>query len=140
MGIKIKGYNIRFKLNSKKCLGETSGSFKITPNVKESLIKDDEGKTQRQVDGYKSTFTINGTCMVNASGETTQLDISDLRAAVKAGEAIPFIYGGLTSGDATENGNMLITDYSEDSDSENFMTYALSCTVEDSGLTTGTVA
>ncbi len=141
MANKIKGYNIRFLLNGKKCAGETSGSFKITPVVKESKIKDDAGKTSRQVDGYQNTFTVNGTCMVNEAGDaTTQMDIADLRAAVKAGTSIPFVYGGIVSGDATESGNMIISDYSEDSDSENFMTYALSCIGEDNGLTTGTVA
>jgi type VI protein secretion system component Hcp len=140
MATKIKGYNIRFKLNSKKCAGETAGSFKITPRVRESKIKDDAGKTSRDVDGYESNFTINGTAMINEAGDdATQMDVGDIRTAVKTGAVIPFVYGGTAQGSDTESGSMIITDYSEDTDSENFMTYSLTCVVV-TDLTSGTVA
>jgi len=136
---KIKGYDLRFKLGGKKCAGATSGSFKITPEVKESKIKDDKGKTSREVVGYGNSFSINGTVMLNEDGDSESMDLKDLRAAVKLGAPIPFVYGGVNVGDATESGTMIITDYSEDTDSENYATYTLSCTGEDSGLTTGSV-
>ena len=43
MGKKILGYNITLKVGEKVFAATTSNSFDITPNVKESQTKDDEG-------------------------------------------------------------------------------------------------
>lgn len=43
MGKKILGYNITLKIGERVFAATTSNSFDITPNVKESQTKDDEG-------------------------------------------------------------------------------------------------
>lgn len=138
--IRQKGYNIILKLNSKKVVGVTSNSFGIKPKIKESIIKDDVGNSQSENFGYDADFSISGLMAVNeAADEAGYLDITDLRAAAKAGTLLPFVYGGFAVGAATESGNLIITDYKEDTDSENVGTYSVSCKLS-GAMTAGTVA
>lgn len=135
---RIKGYNIILKLNDKKVVGVTSNGFSIKPNIKESLIKDDLGKSQSENFGYSAEFTISGLmCYNEAADEATYLDVTDLRAAAKAGTVLPFVYGGFTAGDAIESGNLIITDYKEDTDSENTGTYSVTAKLT-GDMTSGT--
>lgn len=134
-----RGYNIVLKLNSKLAAGTTENSFKITPTLEETLIKDDAGQKQYEHTGYESELSISGLMRLNEEGETTQMDAKELRAAAKAGTIIPFVYGGKDSGDDTEEGALIISDYSEDSNSSDIATYSVSCKVVGS-LTAGTVA
>jgi hypothetical protein len=137
---RIKGYNIIMKLNSKKVVGVTSNSFSIKPNIKDSLIKDDFGKKQYENFGYEAEFGISGLMCINAQGDTANYnDITYLRQCAKEGTLISFVYGGFTAGDATESGNLIITDYKEDTDSENNGTYSVTCKLSGE-MTSGTVA
>ena len=58
MGKKILGYNITLKVGEKVFAATTSNSFDITPNVKESQTKDDEGTKNKTVSGYEYSFGI----------------------------------------------------------------------------------
>lgn len=130
MAKRIKGYNILLKLNSKKIAGTTANSFGIKPKIKESLIKDDDGISQSEVIGYDSEFSVSGLMILNEGGESSNFeDVGTLRAAAMAGTLIPFVYGDKNSGGKTLIGNLLITDYKEDTDSENIGTYSISCKV-----------
>jgi len=126
MGTRQKGFNIILKLDGKKVQGVTSNGFGIKPKIKESLIKDDLGNSQSENFGYDADFTISGLMVVNTDETLTYMDIVALRAATKAGTILPFVYGGFASGDAIETGNLIITDYKEDTDSENVGTYSVS--------------
>jgi len=138
--IRQKGYNIILKLNSKKVVGVTSNSFGIKPKIKESLIKDDLGSSQSENTGYTADFSISGLMAVNeAADEAGYLDIVDLRTAAKSGTILPFVYGGFAVGAATESGNLIITDYKEDTDSENVGTFSVTCSLSGT-MTSGTVA
>lgn len=126
-----KGYNIILKLNGKLVGGVTSNGFGIKPKIKTSLIKDDLGKSQNENFGYNSDFSISGLMTVNDVAEAdTYIDIVALRTAAKLGTLLPFIYGGTAPGDATESGNLIITDYKEDTGSEDNGTYSVSCSVD----------
>jgi predicted RNA-binding protein associated with RNAse of E/G family len=138
MGTRVKGYNIILKLNGKKVVGVTSNSFGIKPKIKESLIKDDLGNSQSENFGYTADFVISGLMVINATGEeTTYMDVVDLRTATKEGTITPFVYGGFAAGAATESGNLIITDYKEDTDSENVGTYSVSASLT-GAMTSGT--
>lgn len=127
MGTRQKGFNIILKLDGKKVQGVTSNGFGIKPKIKESLIKDDLGNSQSENFGYDADFTISGLMVVNETEDaTTYIDIVALRTATKLGTILPFVYGGFASGDAIETGNLIITDYKEDTDSENVGTYSVS--------------
>lgn len=135
--INKRGYNIVLKLGTKLVAGTTENSFKITPTLEETLIKDDLGIKQYEHTGYESELTISGLMRLNEDGESTQMDASELRAAAKAGTQIAFIYGGKTAGDDTEEGTLVISDYSEDTNSSDIATYSVSCRVL-GALTAGT--
>lgn len=138
---KIKGYNIHFLINDKKFKGTTENTFKITPTVEESIVKEDAGKTQYEVTGYKSEFTINSIMSLKETGEaTTHLDITDIRAAVIAGTVFPFVYGGLVVDDPIVSGSFIISDYSESTNSTENGTVSISCKVVDDTLTMGVKA
>lgn len=138
MSTKQKGYNFIFTVGGKKYAGTTENTFSITPKTKESITKDDNGQSQIESDGYDSEITVKGIMALTEVGEvSTHLDFVDIRAAVKAGDPVACVYGGKTSGDATESGNYIITSYSENTGSEDYGQF--DATFKLSGeLTTGT--
>ena len=128
-GTRVKGYNIILSLNNKKVAGTTANSFGIKPKIKDSFIKDDLGQSQSETTGYDADFSISGICTeITIAGELLlYTDFTDLRVACKAGTLIPFVYGPLATGQPIETGTLIITDYKEDSDSENNATFSISC-------------
>lgn len=119
------GYNFYFTWGGKKIAGVTDDQLQITPNVKESITKDDEGDTQSEVVGQGVEITVNGLCYKNGSNETTKLDLDDLIALnlAKGDSAkIQFVYtratGQAYTGYAIPNG------YSESSNSEDYASFS----------------
>ena len=72
------GYNFFFTWNGKKIAGVTDDNLQITPNVKESLTKDDQGDSQSEVVGQGIEITVNGLIYKNEVSETQKLDLDDL--------------------------------------------------------------
>lgn len=119
------GYNFIFTWGGKKIAGVTDDQLQITPNIKESITKDDQGATQSEIIGQGVEITVNGLCYKNGQDETTKLDLDDVIALnLKKGDAakINFVYtrasGAVYTGTAIPNG------YSESSNSEDFATFS----------------
>ena len=134
---RVKGFNIILKLNDKKVVGTTSNSLGIKPKMKESLIKDDAGTSQSEQVGYDTDLSISGLVILDDAETPAQMQIDDLMAAAIDGTVIPFVYNR-TGSNVKWSGNLKITDYKEDSDSENIATYSVSCKV-DGALNKGTM-
>lgn len=124
----INGYNILFKQGEKLFAGTTSNTFTLTPKVKESLTKEDEGTTNKVVTGYDTEFTVDGVMELNEEGqEENRLDREDIIALVKAGVPLDFVYGNPAAGSKVQKGKMIVTSYSETTNAEGEATYSLSC-------------
>lgn len=132
---RVKGFNIILKLNDKKVVGTTSNSLGVKPKMKESLIKDDLGTSQSEQVGYDTDLSISGLVILDDAATPVQMQLDELMEAAIAGTVIPFVYNR-TGSNVTWSGNLKITDYKEDSDSENIATYSVSCKV-DGALTKG---
>jgi predicted secreted protein len=140
----VFGYNILFRINDggteKYLAGTTSNSFSITPEVKDSITKADKGFKKSKVTGYGYEFSAEGLVNMSESGDTSKdLTKSEIIALTTAGGEIDFTYGGAGSGDEIIKGKVIITGYSENSDSENEATYSVNFRGV-SEFTTGTVA
>lgn len=137
METRTMGYNITLKLNSKKVMGTTDNDFGIDAETKESLIKDDLGKSQIDYSGYKATLGISGLSMTTDETEPTKLTQNDLISAIVNKTKIPFVYSRVGS-TATIEGNLVITKYSESSGSSDHGKWTVSTQV-DGDLTFGTL-
>ncbi len=132
MAKRILGYNIVFRAAiegvEKLFGGTTSNSFDITPKIKDSITKEDLGQTNKSVVGHDTDFSIDGIVEINDEADKSKkLDRVDLIALVLLGEPIDFVYGETEPGKTVYKGKMLITKYSEKTDSENEATYSVSC-------------
>jgi hypothetical protein len=120
------GYNIALQLGSKTCLGRTQEDLSVTPTVKESITKDNQGTKQYAVTGQEVTFKVSGLITFDsATGTTTTLDGDDLMdQSLKTGSAaeISAVYYRGTNG-ASYQGTVIMTGYSESSNSEDEATY-----------------
>lgn len=115
------GYNFVFTWNNKKIAGVTDDQLQITPNVKESLTKDDQGATQSEIIGQDVEITVNGLICLNAANENDKLDADDLIALnlAKGDSAkIPFVYTRNTGNAYT--GYVIPNGYSESTGSEDY--------------------
>jgi len=123
---RILGYNIALKLNSKTCLGRTQEDLSVTPTVKESITKDDEGNKKYAITGQEVTFKVSGLVTFDsATGTTTTMDSDDLmdQSLKKGSEAeIPCQYYRGTTGKAY-SGTVIMTNYTESSNAEDEATY-----------------
>jgi predicted secreted protein len=121
------GYNIAFKVNNKTFAGRTQDNLTITPTIKESITKDDAGAKNNSVTGHEVTFSCQGLVVVSETGATTKLmrdDIVELALAKGDSAKVPFSYQA-GSGSTPLTGNAVITNYSEDSNSEDEATYTV---------------
>jgi len=119
MSTKVRGYNIRLQLDEKYIAGATDDSFKITPEIEESLIKDDNGEKTLEVVDSNIEFTVTAKLHKKEAGEdTTHLDYTDLRQAAYNGTPFAFIYGEEESGDHIVTGNAIISDFSENTNAK----------------------
>ena len=123
---RVLGYNIALKLGTKTCLGRTQEDLTVTPTVKESITKDDNGSKQFSVVGQEVTFKVSGLVVFDsATTGTTTLDGDDLmEQSLKKGSAaeISAVYYRGTNGDSYQ-GTVIMTGYSESSNSEDEATY-----------------
>ena len=122
---RVLGYNIALKLGNKTCLGRTQEDLSVTPNVKESITKDNAGTKQYAVVGQEVTFKVSGLVTFDDSSGTTALDGDNLMdQSLKTGSAaeIQAIYYRGTNG-ASYSGTVIMTGYSESSNSEDEATY-----------------
>ncbi len=131
----VFGYNIIFRIEEddglggtveKLIAGTTSNTFTITPEVKETITKEDKGFKKSKVTGYGYEFTAEGLVNISESGDTgDKLSKSDIISLTISGGEISFVYGGTEAGDKVIKGKVIITGYTENSDSENEATYSI---------------
>lgn len=123
---RVLGYNIALKLGTKTCLGRTQEDLTVTPTVKESITKDDAGSKKFAVTGQEVTFKVTGLITFDSTtGSTTTMDGDDLlEQSLKTGSAaeISAQYYRGANGDAYA-GTVIMTGYSESSNSEDEATY-----------------
>lgn len=128
-----EGYNIRIKLGSKYLIGVTSDEVGISPNTKESIVKENQGVKQESVVGHTTTFSISGLIDMTGGG-TTMLDNDDIleMASLTGDEAVVDIDYIRGSGTAY-TGTGIITGYTETNpaDPEEDPTYGLTVESED---------
>jgi hypothetical protein len=116
---KIRGYNVILKLNDKLFKGVTENTFKMTPEMEESLTKEDLGKPKMELIDCPAELTITSLMCIKETGETdSHMDVADARTAVKSGALLPFVYGEQTAGAPIVSGSVRITDYSENTNSK----------------------
>ena len=108
-----EGYNIRIKVNDKFLIGVTSDEVSISPNTKESIVKENAGVKQESVVSNTVTFSISGLIDMTGGG-ANMLDNDDiLELACKTGsEAVVDIDYVRGSGQAY-TGTGIITGYTE---------------------------
>ena len=124
MGKKILGYNITLKIGERVFAATTSNSFDITPNVKESQTKDDEGTKNKTVSGYEYSFGIDAVVELTEEGEkATRIGRDEAVEMTLLGEPIDFVYS--VKGGKAYKGKANISAFSEKSDSENEATISL---------------
>ncbi|MCR4859409.1 MAG: hypothetical protein K5910_01945 [Bacteroidales bacterium] len=128
-----EGYNIRIKVNDKYLIGVTSDEVSISPNTKESVVKENAGVKQESVVGHTTTFSISGLIDMTGGG-TTMLDNDDILelAALTGADAevdIDYVRGSGTA----YTGTGIITGYTETNpaDPEEDPTYGLTIESED---------
>lgn len=122
---RVLGYNIALKLGNKTCLGRTQEDLSVTPTVKDSITKDDQGQKKYSVTGQEVTFKVSGLVTFDDSSGTTALDGDDLLdQSLKTGSAaeIQAVYYRGTNG-ASYQGTVIMTGYSESSNAEDEATY-----------------
>lgn len=121
----LLGYNLAFKVDGKTFAGRTQDDFNLTPTVKESITKDDQGTKRRQVSGYDATFSCQGVVELTTTGTNvlTRDEIVAMALTKGSSSIIPFSYSA--PGAKALTGNCVITGYSESSNSEDEATYSL---------------
>jgi len=126
MATRLLGYNLVFKLDGKLVAATTSNSFAVNFDKKESITKEDQGAKSSKITGYNFTFSANGFIEVNEAGdEATKLDKDALLDLALAMGEVPFVYGTGVSGTVQREGTVVISQYQEDTDSENEGTYSI---------------
>lgn len=126
INIMVEGYNIAFKPNNKTLAGRTQDDLTITPTIKESMTKDDQGNKQSMVIGQEVTFAAQGLVEVSTTGTTSKLTRDDMiELALKTGSSaiIPFVY--TCAGGASYSGNCVCTGYTESSNSEDTASWTM---------------
>jgi len=123
---RVLGYNIALKLGTKTCLGRTQEDLSVTPTVKDSITKDDQGQKKYSITGQEVTFKVSGLVTFDDStSTTTTLDGDDLMdQSLKTGSAaeISAVYYRGTNG-ASYQGTVIMTGYTESSNPEDEATY-----------------
>ena len=120
---RVIGYNIALKLGNKTCIGRTQEDLTVTPTMKESITKDDQGNKQVAITGQEVTFKVTGLMEFNGT-DTTKLD-SDalLEQSLKKGAAAEIAAQYMRTGGDTYGGTVVMTGYTETSNSEDEAQY-----------------
>lgn len=121
------GYNVALKIDDKIIVGTTSNSFDLTKKIKESITKEDAGVTKKVCIGYDYAFSIeNLATLLDAANVANQLGRDEILALALLNSPVDFTY--TMAGGKGYSGSVLITSYSEKSDSENEVTLSLNLT------------
>jgi hypothetical protein len=128
-----EGYNIRIKVNEKYLIGVTSDEVSISPNTKESIVKENAGVKQESVVGHTTTFSISGLIDMTGGGSTMldNDDILELAALTGASAEVDIDY--VRGSGTAYTGTGIITGYTETNpaDPEEDPTYGLTIESED---------
>lgn len=128
-----EGYNIRIKVNDKYLIGVTSDEVSISPNTKESIVKENAGVKQESVVGHTTTFSISGLIDMTGGGSTMldNDDILELAALTGASAEVDIDY--VRGSGTAYTGTGIITGYTETNpaDPEEDPTYGLTIESED---------
>ena len=128
-----EGYNIRIKVNNKYLIGVTSDEVSISPNTKESIVKENAGVKQESIVGHTTTFSISGLIDMTGGGSTMldNDDILELAALTGASAEVDIDY--VRGSGAAYTGTGIITGYTETNpaDPEEDPTYGLTIESED---------
>lgn len=117
---RLKGYNIALQINSKTVLGRTQEDLTISAIIKESITKDDEGETQKEVVGHDVAFKVAALAALN-SGSNSQTTLSRdevIDQALKTGDAAKVPVKYLGDAGASYTGTAIITNCTESSNAE----------------------
>lgn len=125
----MEGYNFRFNIGGHNFVGVTNDNMTITPTMKESITKDDQGSKKRSVTGQDITFKVSGIMGLNGTNGTDNDSDDILEQALKTGSAaeVSFVYTR-GSGDSYQ-GTAVMSGYSEDTPAEGDATYTADFTV-----------
>ena len=128
-----EGYNIRIKVNDKYLIGVTSDEVSISPNTKESIVKENAGVKQESIVGHTTTFSISGLIDMTGGGSTMldNDDILELAALTGASAEVDIDY--VRGSGTAYTGTGIITGYTETNpaDPEEDPTYGLTIESED---------
>ena len=128
-----EGYNIRIKVNDMYLIGVTSDEVSISPNTKESIVKENQGVKQESIVGHTTTFSISGLIDMTGGGSTMldNDDILELAALTGASAEVDIDY--VRGEGAAYTGTGIITGYTETNpaDPEEDPTYGLTIESED---------
>jgi len=98
--------------------------------LEETLIKENAGVKQYERIGADRSFTLTAIMMIKTTGETsTHYDFTQLRAAADAGTVLDFSYGWHATGKPIITGDVIITDYSEETGPDGLPQLQCSCKV-----------
>lgn len=130
------GYNISLKIGTKTLLGRTQDDLNIAAVIKESLTKDDQGTTKREVVAHDVTFSVSAICSLNGTS-TTQLDRDDVIAlALATGNSAPVTVAYELEGGDAYTCTAIITGYTESSNASGTEDATISLNLQNSGAFT----
>lgn len=122
----VLGYNIALKIGGKTIIGRTQDDLTIAARTKESITKDDNGSRNVSIVGHDVSFSCQGLIDVTTAGDTTKMNRDDvIELALKTGSAAVVAVVYTTASGDTYNGNAVITNYTESSNSEDDATFGL---------------
>lgn len=139
---RINGNKITLKIGAKYFAGVTDTDFSGSIKWDESLIKEDNGVAQKELNNYEEKFNISGIVSINESGEAaTHTDWAAIRTAYRAAAPVAFVYGLFSAGKPEISGNLRINSYSEKAGSSGKATYSIECEIiQDDSLEYSTTA
>lgn len=134
---RINGNKITLKIGTKYFAGVTDTDFIGSIKWDESLIKEDQGVAQKELNIHEEKFSISGIVSINETGDAaTHSDWTAIRAAYRAATPVAFVYGMFASGKPEIAGNLRINSYSEKAGSSGKATYSIDAEIiQDASLT-----
>ena len=129
-----EGYNIRLKIDDKYLIGVTSDEVSVSPNTKESIVKENQGTEQEAITGHTVTFSVSG-LIDNTGGDSTMLDNDDIIAlAVLTGDSAVVDIDYVRSNGDEYTGTGVITGYTENTPASPYEDSTYSLTIESNDL------
>ena len=128
-----EGYNIRLKLNDMYLIGVTQDELSVTPNTKESIVKENAGIKQESIVSNTVQFSISG-LTDRTGGSSSMLDNDDImELALLTGASAEVEIDYIRASGDEYVGTGIITGYTENSpaDPDEDSTYSLTVESED---------